>query len=29
MHLREKRTKAIELYIKYNKCAADVINELG
>lgn len=29
MYSREKRMKAIELYIKYDKCAADVINELG
>jgi hypothetical protein len=25
----EKRVKAIELYIKYDRCAADVIRELG
>ena len=29
MYSREKRMKAIELYIKYDKCAADVIHELG
>ena len=25
MYSREERMKAIELYIKYDKCAADVI----
>ena len=29
MYSREKRKKAIELYIKYDKCAADVNHELG
>lgn len=29
MYLREERMKAIELYIKYDKGAADVIHELG
>lgn len=29
MYSREKRMKAIELYIKYGKSAADVIRELG
>lgn len=29
MYSREKRMKAIELYIKYDKSAADVIHELG
>jgi transposase InsO family protein/transposase-like protein len=29
MYSREKRIKAIELYIKYDRCAADVIRELG
>ncbi len=29
MYSIEKRMKAIELYIKYDKCAADVIRELG
>ncbi|MGI6162731.1 MAG: hypothetical protein ACOYEQ_02235 [Bacillota bacterium] len=29
MYSREKRMKAIKLYIKYDKCAADVINKLG
>jgi len=28
MYSREKRKKAIELYIKYDKCAADVNHEL-
>ncbi len=29
MYSREKRLKAVELYIKYDKSAADVIRELG
>ncbi len=29
MYSREKRMTAIKLYIKYDKCAADVVNELG
>ena len=29
MYSREKRVKAVELYIKYDKSAADVIRELG
>lgn len=29
MYSREERMKAIELYIKYDKCAADVVHELG
>jgi putative transposase len=29
MYSKEKREKAIKLYIKYNKCASDVIHELG
>ena len=29
MYSREERTKAIELYIKYDRCAADVARELG
>jgi len=29
MYSREKRMKAIELYIKYGKSTADVIRELG
>jgi len=29
MYSREKRKKAIELYNKYDKCAADVNHELG
>jgi len=29
MYSREERMKAIELYIKYDKCAADVVYELG
>jgi len=29
MYSKEKREKAIKLYIKYDKCAADVIRELG
>ena len=29
MYSREKRTKAIELYIKYNQSAAAVVHELG
>jgi hypothetical protein len=29
MYSKEEREKAIKLYIKYNKCAADVIHELG
>ena len=29
MYSREKRMKAIELYIKYGKSIADVIRELG
>jgi putative transposase len=29
MYSREERVKAIELYIKYDRCAADVTRELG
>ena len=29
MYSREKRMKAIELYIKYDRCTADVVRELG
>jgi len=29
MYSREERMKAIELYIKYDKCTADVVRELG
>ena len=29
MYLKEEREKAIKLYIKYNKCASDVIHKLG
>lgn len=29
MYSREERMKAIELYIKYDKCIADVVRELG
>lgn len=29
MYSREERMQAIELYIKYDKCAADVVHELG
>ena len=29
MYSKEEREKAIQLYIKYGKCAADVIRELG
>jgi len=29
MYSREKKMKAVELYIKYDKSAADVIRELG
>lgn len=29
MYSKEDREKAIMLYIKYDKCAADVIRELG
>ena len=29
MYSIEKRMKAIELYIKYDRCAADVIRKLG
>lgn len=29
MYSREERMKAIELYIKYDKCIADVVHELG
>jgi transposase-like protein len=29
MYSREERVKAIELYIKYDRCAADVASELG
>jgi len=29
MYSREERMKAIELYIKYDRCAADVARELG
>ena len=29
MYSKEEREKAIRLYIKYDKCAADVIRELG
>jgi len=29
MYSREQRIKAIELYIKYDQSAADVIHELG
>ena len=29
MYSREERMKAIELYIKYDRCAADVTRELG
>ena len=29
MYSREDRLQAVELYIKYDKCAADVIRELG
>ena len=29
MYSKEEREKAIKLYIKYDKCAADVIHELG
>lgn len=29
MYSKEEREKAIKLYIKYDKCAADVIRELG
>ncbi|MDD4402634.1 MAG: hypothetical protein PHI24_12325 [Desulfitobacteriaceae bacterium] len=29
MYSREERMTTIELYIKYEKCAADVIRELG
>jgi putative transposase len=29
MYSKEEREKAVKLYIKYNKCAADVIHELG
>ena len=29
MYTKEEREKAIKLYIKYDKCAADVIRELG
>lgn len=27
MYSKEERMKAIELYIKYDKCAADVVND--
>ena len=26
---REQRDRAVDLYIKYERCAADVIHELG
>ena len=29
MYSEEEREKAIKLYIKYDKCTADVIHELG
>ncbi|MGE5614959.1 MAG: hypothetical protein ACM3XR_11210 [Bacillota bacterium] len=29
MHSKEEHEKAIMLYIKYDKCTADVIRELG
>ena len=29
MYSKEEREKAIKLYIKYGKCGADVIRELG
>ena len=29
MYSKEKRKKAINLYLQYDKCAADVIHELG
>lgn len=29
MYSKEEREKAIKLYIKYGKCAADVIRKLG
>jgi len=29
MYSKEKCEKAIKLYIKYDRCAADVIHELG
>jgi putative transposase len=29
MYSKEERERAIKLYIKYDKCAADVINEFG
>jgi len=29
MYTKEERKKAIKLYVMYDKCAADVIRELG
>lgn len=29
MYSREERMKAIDLYIKYDKCTADVVREFG
>ncbi len=29
MHSREEHMKAIELYIKYDRCATDAVGQLG
>ena len=29
MNPRDKKIKAVELWLKYNKCESDVIKELG